>query len=72
MDWDGDVKSKCPVVEHVDCEEQYCADAPFSEWYRRRFEKVATVWIELIVQCRETRENELEESDEQATIGLFP
>ena len=71
MHGNGDVESESPVIQHVDCEEQCCANAPFSKWYWRRLDEVASFRVELVVQSREAREDELEQGDEKAAVGLM-
>lgn len=71
MDWDGNVESKSPVVQHIDREKQSCADAPFAKRHGRRSEEIAAIGVELIVQCRQAGKDELEECDEETAVRLF-
>ena len=68
---DGDVESESPVIQHVDCKKQCGANAPFSKRYWRRLDEVASFRVELVVQGREAREDELEQGDEKAAVGLM-
>jgi hypothetical protein len=63
MDWYGDVECESPIIQHVDCEKQDRAGDPFPKGNRRCPEKVATVGVELIVQCRQAGKHKLEKCD---------
>jgi hypothetical protein len=60
----GNVESERPIVQHIDREEQGGTQHPFSEWHGRGSKEIAALGIELIMQCRQTSKDELEERDE--------
>ena len=72
MNWNGYVESESPIVHHIDREEQRRANAPFTERNRRGPNKVTAIGIELVMQCRNTCEHELKESDKKTAGWLLP
>ena len=70
MNRNRNVECECPVVHHIDSEEQHGTDTPFPKWNWGRLNKEAACGIKLIVQGRQTGEDELEERDKKATVGF--
>lgn len=71
MNRDGDLESEGPIVQHIHREEQSSAGTPLPKWHRRLLDIVPSIRVELIMESRQTREDELEEGDEKAAVGLM-